>query len=91
MSLPPNFGTFDELPPGYRDALVKHMKALVDWCAVNNIDNDESVPVLALTCGTIIKHMARIAPQDNYQAHLDEGIAIACAMIRTAATMKTKP
>jgi len=81
---------FDTLPPGYRESLVKEMRALVGWLKANNIDDEQSVPVLALTCGTIIKYMARTAPPDQYAAHLDEGINIACEMIRTAATMVSK-
>lgn len=90
MRLPPDFKLTDELPPGYRDALVKDMKELIGWLQTNDISDDESVPVLALTCGTIIKHLARTAPPDQYAAHLKEGIDIACAMIHTAATMVSK-
>ena len=90
MVLPPDFKAFDELPPGYRPSLFKQMLALVDWMATNKIDNDVSVPLLALTCGTIIKQMTRTAPADEHAAHLEEGINIACDMIRTAATMETK-
>ena len=90
MRLPSDFTPFDELPPGFRESLVKEMKALVDWLTANKIDNDVSVPLLALTCGTIIKHLARTAPADQHAAHLEEGINIACDMIRTAATMETK-
>jgi hypothetical protein len=89
MVLPPDFKATGELPPGYRASLVKEMLALVDWMTANKIDNDVSVPLLALTCGTIIKQMAASAPADQHAAHLEEGIQIAIEMIRTAATMET--
>jgi len=73
----------DELPPDYRDSLVEHVKALIE--EVNKIDSDKSVPVLALTLGTVIKHLARTAPADQHAAHLEEGINIAIAMIRNIA------
>jgi hypothetical protein len=89
MVLPPDFKATGELPPGYRDSLVTLMLALVDWMTANKIDNDVSVPLLALTCGTIIKQMASSAPADEHAAHLEEGIQIAIEMIRTAATMES--
>ena len=58
-------------------------KALIEWLK-HEISIDEAVPILAVSLGTILRAQAAGAPP----AHLEEGVDIACAMVRVAAFNK---
>jgi hypothetical protein len=77
------------LLPAYKENMAKEMVALVDYLETRGITFHDAVPILALTCGTMLKVVARTAPDDQREAHLEEGLSIAIDMITTGAKAPT--
>jgi hypothetical protein len=73
------------LLPEHKAQTAAQMHALIQYLRTNKIRFAEAIPVLAMTCGTMVGMLARLAPEDEQAEFLHNGIEIACDLVRTAA------